>query len=163
VCLRGASEVESELFAKEPSPELSAFVVWVPVDGGAEKDVDFATTKVPDGRVLHEWDAKGALAKAYRKTLALSEDAWDVYLIYRPGVRWEAGEIPPQPDLWMHQLGNPKSPRANAPWLDARLFAERARAMLASRAVSGPRANERSARDRTSEGNPISPPGGSTR
>jgi hypothetical protein len=29
--------------------------------------------------------------------------AWDVYLVYAPGVRWE-GDTPPTPTFWMHQL-----------------------------------------------------------
>ena len=29
--------------------------------------------------------------------------AWDVYLVYKPGVKWE-GPRPPRPTFWMHQL-----------------------------------------------------------
>jgi hypothetical protein len=35
--------------------------------------------------------------------LGLIGTAWDVYLVYERGVRWE-GADPPAPSFWMHQL-----------------------------------------------------------
>ena len=48
------------------------------------------------------------VSQAYHWTLQLGERqrrhrvAWDIFLLYRAGVRWE--EAPPAPDFWMHQL-----------------------------------------------------------
>ena len=50
--------------------------------------------------------------------------AWDIYMIYGPGARWE-GEGPPAPQFWMHQL-----PGADAPRLDPTEFARRLKAEL---------------------------------
>ena len=51
----------------------------------------------------HAWDAERQLGNLYAKTLNLRSVAWDVYLLYAPGVIWEGSE-PPQPTFWMHQL-----------------------------------------------------------
>ena len=53
--------------------------------------------------VTHAWDAERQLGILYAKTLNLSAVAWDVYLLYAPGIIWEGSE-PPQPTFWMHQL-----------------------------------------------------------
>ena len=53
--------------------------------------------------VAHMWDPKGQLGKLFSKTLRLRATAWDVYLLYKPGVTWE-GSQPPEPTFWMHQL-----------------------------------------------------------
>ena len=39
----------------------------------------------------------------FAKPLKLKSTAWDVYLVYAPGIKWE-GNQPPEPSLWMHQL-----------------------------------------------------------
>jgi len=56
----------------------------------------------------------------YARRLGLPRDAWDVYLIYGQGSRWE--DEPPKPDFWMHQL----SSGAAAPELDGEQFANEA-------------------------------------
>jgi hypothetical protein len=48
--------------------------------------------------------------------------AWDVWMAYKPGVRWE-GEYPPTPDHAMHQLGSGQVNEV-MPRLDSRVFAE---------------------------------------
>ena len=61
-------------------------------------------TRIFEGlQVAHAWDPKHHLGDLYAKTLDLDSTAWDVYLLYAPGVRWEGNE-PPQPTFWMHQL-----------------------------------------------------------
>src|SRR5262249_21183372 len=120
MCLRGASEVESELFAKEPSPSLRGYAVWVPASGGREADVLSATTKVNDLRVMQLWAARGLELTAFRAPLHLTSDAWDVYLAYPPGVRWQ-GEAPPMPGYFMHQLDALAG--SDVPALDGAVFA----------------------------------------
>jgi hypothetical protein len=58
---------------------------------------------------MHFWDGKGELVEAYKTILptknAKTSDyvkAWDVYLIFAPGVEWK--DQPPTPSFWMHQL-----------------------------------------------------------
>lgn len=86
-------------------------------------DVPPATHLVTDPRASHFWDGHGALVQGYREALGIDEPAWDIYMVYPPGVRWE-GDLPPVPTFWMHQLGPPDSPRVTrAPYLDPEAFA----------------------------------------
>jgi hypothetical protein len=86
------------------NPDVRAYSVWVPILGSDEEArVTKATTRLPDSRVSHFWDAKGELVKSYARVLALGDrPAWDVYLLYGPEAEWKTD--PPTPDAWMHQL-----------------------------------------------------------
>ena len=55
--------------------------------------------------VSHSWDGDRELGKLYATTLGLNRTAWDVYLLYQPGITWD-DETPPSPTFWMHQLGS---------------------------------------------------------
>lgn len=92
------------ILAREPSTQLAAYVAWVPELGAQPKDVAGGMTLVPDPRAFHYWDAREVLGRAYGRILPTPGPAWDVYLLFRRGVRW-AGATPPKPDYWMHQLG----------------------------------------------------------
>jgi hypothetical protein len=124
-CLRGASDMQTGVFATISDPRLRGYIVWVPKLDGHEKNVDQATHTVADPRVSHYWDGDGYLVHAYDQTLHLGQDAWDIYLIYPPGVRWD-GAQPPASAYWMTQLGG-----TEAPALDKTVFADHARRMLA--------------------------------
>jgi hypothetical protein len=126
MCLRGASEVNSDVLAKIPTNDVRAYAVWVPKRKGKEADVAEATATVTDGRATHFWDGAGVLLRAFAPVLGLREDAWDVYMIYGPEARWETS-TPPVPAFWMHQLGSSVS----APRLDAGIFAQRLRETIA--------------------------------
>ena len=56
-----------------------------------------------DLSVTHGWDGERRLGHMFAAALGLSSIAWDVYLLYSPGVRWNL-DVPPTPDFWMHQL-----------------------------------------------------------
>jgi hypothetical protein len=57
-----------------------------------------------DERVSQYWDGERALGRAVSQTLKLAAPvAWDIYLLYSPGAKWD-GERIPTPDFWMHQL-----------------------------------------------------------
>jgi hypothetical protein len=47
-----------------------------------------------------------------------TEPAWDVYLVYEPGIEWN-GSAPPEPTFFMHQLGGrlPDGQRLDGPKL----------------------------------------------
>ena len=90
--------------------------MWVPIlRTDVRLAVPRATTRLPDERVTHYWDAGGELPKTYSRLLGLPESrpAWDVYLVFRRDARWDAE--PPAPAQWMHQLGvAPASQRLDA-------------------------------------------------
>ncbi len=101
---------------------------WVPILPDDTDPPDEETIAlVPDRRATHFWDAEGALPKLFHPVLRLPGDwpAWDVYLVYPPGVSWDAE--PPAPSYWQHQLGE----LPNAPNLDGEAFAEQLRSILA--------------------------------
>jgi len=58
---------------------------------------------VRDGRISQGWDGSLDIGKLFGAVLDLHQIAWDVYLIYKPGITWE-GEQPPAPTFWMHQV-----------------------------------------------------------
>lgn len=103
--------------------------MWQPKLGATEKHVEDATRLITDDRATHYWDGPGSTLRSYRKTLAIAEDAWDIYLIYGPEAVWE-GALPPRPVLWMHQLGTVSRPRVDAPYLDSSIFSRRVDALL---------------------------------
>jgi hypothetical protein len=105
MCLRGASEVASKVLAKLDAPDLRVYAVWAPILAtDARLTVWRASTRLPDGRVRHFWDADGALVKAYSRILRLGQSlpAWDVYLVFDRNAEWS--DQPPAPEDWMHQL-----------------------------------------------------------
>lgn len=104
---------------KNADPELRAYAVWVPKVAATERDVPNATRYIADERVKHYWDGEGVLLNGYEPVLSITQDAWDIYLIYGPDARWET-DAPPKPDYWMHQLD-----LDNAPELDAARFGEK--------------------------------------
>jgi hypothetical protein len=92
------------IMKKFPSPNLQALLVWEPMratDNRAAAAEQAAT--VQDARISQGWNTSRDVGHLFGATLDLNEIAWDVYLIYKPGITWE-GEKPPHPTFWMHQL-----------------------------------------------------------
>jgi hypothetical protein len=118
--------MHDKVLTQYSDPNLRVYMVWVPKSRGLERDVPAATTQYPEPRALHFWDEPGVLLRGYRDRLNLSEDAWDMYLLYGPDATW-ADETPPAPLYWAHQLGSKEKPRLNGPWLDAGIFLEKLR------------------------------------
>ena len=59
-----------------------------------------------DPRATHFWDGTRKLGDRYKSVLNLPEPvhtAWDVYFAFGRSAEWN--EVPPKPDVWMHQLG----------------------------------------------------------
>ena len=94
------------MLEKISSESLDVFVVWTPAYPGDDRDkAENAVSAVSDQRATHYWDGARKLGDRYRELLGLPEHvptAWDVYLAFDRGVRWN--ETPPKPDVWMHQL-----------------------------------------------------------
>lgn len=109
--------------------DVRAYVVWVPMSRGMERDVPNATREVPDPRARHYWDGEGQLTAGYRAVLGgFIEPVWDTYLLYAKDARWESRR-PPAPAYWMHQLGTAKQPRAVGPYWDPAVFLDKARTL----------------------------------
>lgn len=90
--------------AEVPSEKLKTLVVFLPMED--MDDLEAALKQIerlPDPRVTHAWDGERHVGDLFGKSLGLSKTAWDVYLVYPPGVTWDE-DGPPMPPFWMHQL-----------------------------------------------------------
>lgn len=103
-CKKGQRVVE-KVFSKYPNdPRLRGFVVWLPMlQSDSERAAGAQAAGFTDRRVVQQWDGGRASGALIAKMLGLKGVAWDVYLLYAPGVRW-TGDGPPSPTFWMHQL-----------------------------------------------------------
>ena len=90
------------LFSTLDSSRLRGLVAFLPM---LDSDSQKAVPTSPDLRLEVTWEPY--LSRAYAPVLEVPR-AWDVYMLYRPGVTWD--DAPPAPDFWMHQLtgGDPK-------------------------------------------------------
>jgi hypothetical protein len=88
---------------KDGSADVAVYVVWSSQVGGKERNVGKAAEMVSDRRARHYWDGGQAVGKAFQPVLRTPAAAWDVWLLFDKGVRWE-GASPPRPAWWEHQL-----------------------------------------------------------
>ena len=101
---QSGQKVVKDLFSKHLSTELKGYLVWLPMlSEDNASSADNQSSLISDHRILQGWDEKREISGQFEKTLKLKKTAWDVYLIYAPGVVWE-GDLPPAPTFWMHQL-----------------------------------------------------------
>ena len=92
------------VFKATASDDLKGFIVWLPMlvtDDSASAARQGARFRDP--RVTETWDGEREAGTLYARRLSLEGIAWDVYLVYGRGVRWQGSE-PPMPSFWMHQL-----------------------------------------------------------
>lgn len=128
ICLRGMDDLnESIVKYIQNDPRIHTLVIHVPALAAEEKHVIGAVPLLAGPRVTHYWDPNGHTGLEYQKTLDIPMYAWDVWFVYERGARWEAGEPPPYPDYWEHQL--PSLPADKK--LDAERFAAEVNARLA--------------------------------
>jgi mercuric ion binding protein len=104
ICQKGQRVVQS-VFAKNANDaRLRGFVVWLPMlPSDSKESAGAQAAGFVDGRLMQHWDGERVSGNLLAKTLGLKGAAWDVYLLYAPGVKWD-GEQPPAPTFWMHQL-----------------------------------------------------------
>lgn len=129
MCRQGASVIQKKVLAKVNDRSVRVFVVWEPILGSDREGPTADTSAlIPDRRVRQFWDPKRTLAWPFARALGLPPltPAWDVYLIYPRGVKWEAE--PPKPVYWQHQLGRV----TDAPRLDGQAFVGELRKALGS-------------------------------
>lgn len=96
--------IVGRVLKKFSSAELQAILVWEPM---RSDDTPAAATRqaeeVHDARIWQGWNGNKKIGDLFGSTLELHGIAWDVYLIYKPGIKWDAQQ-PPRPTFWMHQL-----------------------------------------------------------
>ncbi len=89
-----------------PDAPITAQIVWLPMlpeDGPAAARE--AALICDDRRARHFYDPEKIAGKAIAAALGgAGRVAWDVYLVYPPGARWD--DDPPVPAAWRHQLGD---------------------------------------------------------
>lgn len=106
-----------------PDSNLRVYAIWEPIlRSDTEASAKRAPSLLPDPRVAHFWVASRDVGRMFQPAIALkTEPAWDVYLVYAPGVRW--GDAVPVPDYFQHQLSGrlPKEQRLDGAVLVARL------------------------------------------
>jgi hypothetical protein len=85
---------------------LDVLVVWIALkEGDTLEAARKAVGKFTDARVRQFFDPKQRAGKAIADCLGYGgKTAWDFYLFYPPGAEWR--EIPPGPEVYMHQLRN---------------------------------------------------------
>lgn len=119
-----ARVVQRYVLEEVADPRLRAYVVWGPMlDKETEADARIATGFIQDPRLTHFWTDSDGVAVLFKAPLGLSDgDAWDTYLLFSPGVRWDEGV--PRPSSFMH-VGKPlpKERRLNAIGLAAEVRA----------------------------------------
>jgi hypothetical protein len=107
---------------------MQGLLAWVPIlTGDNRATAEAEAAGFDDSRVRHVWDGERALADRYAKTLSLHCPAWDVYLLYEVGVRWD--DTPPDPTFWTHQLPEKAGGQASS-LLDPGRLASELRALL---------------------------------
>lgn len=75
---------------------------------------------VTGGNASHYWDEGGIIGYLYQKVIGIDVYAYDVWMIYKPGVLW-TDRLPPAPDFWMHNLWGVSAEQG--PRLDSKIFA----------------------------------------
>lgn len=104
MCRHGARAVRDHVLTLN-APDLRVFVVWEPIlHADHERAARRSSVVLDDPRTTQFWIPSRDVGMMFRKPLGLeSEPAWDVYLVYPRGVRWE--DDPPKPAFFMHQMG----------------------------------------------------------
>jgi len=111
-----------------PDDQLAVYVVWGPMLGEeTAADAKEATRHLLDPRVGNFWTPTHTLAAALEPALGLHDTlAWDTFLLFAPGRRWETA--PPVPAYYMH-VNKPLPPERR---LNGEKLAEQVRKLLAT-------------------------------
>lgn len=107
ICLRGMDDLNQSIVASvQEDPRVHTFVLYVPTMGAEEKHAAAAIPLLLGPRVTHLWDPRGRSGLEFQEALGIQAYAWDVWMIYEPGARWDQDQPPPAPGYWEHQLGS---------------------------------------------------------
>lgn len=135
-CVLGAEAVQKEITGRYPMGGVAAVVIWIPMlEPDNQRAANTAATIFPPGRAAQFYDADQRVGRGYardtfagfrqraRRVLAddhplaraIDEDGtgkpeWDLYMLYAPGVTWEAS--PPIPTRWLRHFGRGEDGRS---------------------------------------------------
>ena len=109
------------------SPDLAAFVVWVPKNGAREKHVERVTRLVTDPRATQYWDGYQAIMEPYTEMFDLTGPCAGVFMLFGPEARW-GSDGPPRPDY--AEDAHAREFDRELPQWNAKRFAGKAREML---------------------------------
>ena len=119
---------QTELFDKVRSPKLAGYVAWGPfLTGDSQSTAQISAGLVPDPRVRHFWDQRRSVAMGLTNVLGTAPlVAWDIYLVYGPGVVWSRKDLtPPKPTVFMNlKKGSPTAVYFTGPALRQRVEQE---------------------------------------
>ncbi len=128
-CLLGAKETQKSVLAKIDSPELAAYVIWAPKNGGREKHVNRVLDLVTDARARQYWDGDGSAVEAYDAMFGIEgRPCAGVFMLYAADVVWD-DQSPPMPDYFVDAHAREFSRTAGSQY-DGGQLAERTREML---------------------------------
>jgi len=98
--------VHENVFKKYPQADVSGSIVWIPILAKDTFDAAIPSVKaLSDERIKHYYDRNQVTGKTIAAGVGwYGKIAWDIYLFYRPTVKWT--EAPPSPQYWMHQLSD---------------------------------------------------------
>src|SRR5262249_31784626 len=132
-CRWGASEIQKQVLETIPDNRLAVYVIWIPVlnfqdEATLQRNGLKESARVPDTRAIHYTDPNGFSGKQYSTILGFPyhAPAWDVYMAFAAGVRWE--DRVPSPKDWMYQGQGFDRARL----LDGRKLAQRIQELLAA-------------------------------
>ena len=128
--------IRDEVLQRVGDPGLKVYVIWEPIlpRDRAEALNDSTAAMAQEPRARQYWDPGAVSGKAYRQALdlPLKSAAWDVYMLFPPGVRWD--EAPPAPAFWMHQISfmpfSAAAKRFGPLRLDGRRFREEVQGLM---------------------------------
>ncbi len=108
------------------SPDLAAYIVWVPRNGARERHVKDALGLVTDERAAQYWDAHGAILEPYDAMYQLTGPCAGIFMVFGPDAVW--GEEAPVPE-YAEDAHARQFDRVLPQW-DAEQFAERVAQMV---------------------------------
>jgi hypothetical protein len=128
-CLLGAKQTQKSVLATIDSPDLAAYVIWAPKNGGREKHVNRVLDLVTDTRASQYWDGEGSAVDAYDAMFGIEgRPCAGVFMLYPADAVWE-DQSPPMPDYFVDAHAREFSRTAGQQY-DGEQLAERTRDML---------------------------------
>jgi hypothetical protein len=118
-CIKNAGELVRDVFRKQETDELAAFLVWLNVRSeDNEESVDAAVRRIQEPRIQHFWDPGRILNHQLRDAIMFDVNVrlYDIFLLYGRDAVWE--KRVPRPDYWMHEYKG-----APGPWWNVATFA----------------------------------------
>jgi len=103
----GARAVLKSIIKSFPDADISIAIVWInKLANDSRRAAEKSAGTFNDPRICQFYDPQQLSGQAVAHSLGWhGRVAWDIYLFYTPGSRWN--ETPPAPVDWMHQLTDP--------------------------------------------------------